>query len=245
MDLTRGLLVLVAACSSNKRPHVEDARRPTPEPAADAAPAPIADAAPAAPATGDVQIRVEWAKMPLAARISPGPSACGTPLVAQVAPTTTWGIPEVIIFVDGAPARPPDVRVVVDRCTIAPRVAVGTRLAIASAAEQPLGIALTKQGEKKPTSIQLPIMGHEVTTDLVPAAIYRLAGDGKVDDAWIATSPATVTDAQGTALIKDVAPGTHAVRAWLPPRGGQPAREAKGSVTVAAGDLAELTLTLE
>jgi hypothetical protein len=38
--------------------------------------------------------------------------------------------------------------------------------------------------------------------------------------------------------------GTHHLRAWLPPRAGQPARHAEGQVTVVAGDLAELTLEL-
>jgi len=45
-------------------------------------------------------------------------------------------------------------------------------------------------------------------------------------------------------LVRDVPPGVHAVRAWLPPRGDQPARHAHGEVTVVAADLAELTLQL-
>jgi len=50
--------------------------------------------------------------------------------------------------------------------------------------------------------------------------------------------------ARGHALIRDLPAGAHAVTAWLPPRGGQPARVGHGSATVAAGDLEELTVRL-
>lgn len=266
MGLARGaLLVALAACSGSKPPHVEDARRTheagsgSGSSATDAAPLAV-DAAPLPTppprTTGDVQIRVEWPAMPLAARVSPGRSACGAPLAAQVAPTTTWGIPDVVVFVDAAPAaRAEDTRVVVDRCSVSPRIAVGATLAIASAATQPLRASLlrryaaTELGRElsaKRVPIALPIGGHEVTTELVAASIYRVAPDGaSVDDGWIVSATAFVTDATGVALIKDVPPGTHAVRVWLPPRGGQPARSAAGEVRVETGDLAELTLILK
>ncbi len=214
--------------------------------------------------------------MPLAARVSPGSSACKTPLVAQVSPTTTWGIPDVVVFVDGAPparttanaasgtsgngpssnaSNAHETRVVIDRCAVMPRIAIGSRIAIASAADRPLEATLAKRfaiSEPKraikatPIGIALPIAGHEVTTELEADAIYRVAPNGKdIDDGWIVGATAFITDATGVASIKDVPPGKHAVRVWLPPRGGQPAREAKGEVTVEAGDLAELTLALE
>lgn len=251
------LAITLAGCSSGKPKHVEDAHRP-PEGSGSAAPS--ADAAPVEPppvkqTTGDVQIRVEWPAMPLAARVSPGASACKTPLAAQVAPTTTWGIPEVVVFVDGASAVAADVRVAVDRCAVTPRIAIGSHLAIASAADQPLKATLTKKfaaldpkhGLKtQAVPIALPIVGHEVTTDLDDNGIYRVAPEGKdVDDGYIVGATAFITDLTGVALIKDVPPGKHTVHVWLPPRGGQPAREAKGEVTVEVGDLAELTLTLE
>ena len=43
--------------------------------------------------------------------------------------------------------------------------------------------------------------------------------------------------------LHEVPAGPHAVTAWLPPRAGQPARIARGTVT-AAGSLAELSLRL-
>lgn len=59
------------------------------------------------PATGDgdVQLRVEWKDVPVAARASSGRTACGTPRAPAVAPTTTWGIPDVFVMID-APAKP-------------------------------------------------------------------------------------------------------------------------------------------
>ncbi|MGE3767877.1 MAG: hypothetical protein AB7L94_36820, partial [Kofleriaceae bacterium] len=191
---------------------------------------------------------------------------CNTPLAAQVAPTTTWGIPEVVVFVEGAPPSNAgastgsstgraDARVTLDRCAVSPRISVGSRISIASAADRPMRASLAKRFASADTKravksaavpIALPIAGHAVTTELDDDSIYRVAPDGKeVDDGWIVGATAFITDATGVALIKDVPPGTHAVRAWLPPRGGQPARSAKGSVTVEVGDLAELTLTLE
>jgi len=283
------LLIALVACSSNKPKHIEDAGHgagtasgssgtgssvgSSSGSSTDAAP-------PAAQTTGDVQIRVEWPTMPLSARVSPGASACGTPLVAQVAPTTTWGIPDVVVFVDGAPSSnassapapaPPtgsraggtvprrvdatDTRVVVDRCTVMPRIAIGSSLAIASAATQPLKVSFVKRfASIDPTRLQkaamipfaLPIAGHEVVTVLDDDFIYRVAPDGKdVDDGWIVAATSFITDPTGVALIKDVPPGKHAVHVWLPPRGGQPARSAKGEVTVEVGDLADLTLTLQ
>jgi hypothetical protein len=292
------LVVTFAACSSGKPKQVEDARRAPHESAPiDATPTTSGAAADAdstmrvKQTTGDVQIRVEWPTMPLAARVSPGSSACGA-LAAQVAPTTTWGIPDVGVFVEGAPpasnaatsvASAPaasssnapggsssnarggsststdgSVRVLVDRCAVSPRIAVGSRIAIASTADQPLKTSLAKRfvvsgpartikaDKGGATAIALPIAGHEVISELAADSIYRLAPEGKdVDDGWIVGATAFVTDATGVALIKDVPPGKHAVRVWLPPRGGQPAREAKGEVTVEVGDLADLTLTLE
>jgi len=160
------------------------------------------------------------------------------------------------VFVDGAPPiTPHETRVMIDRCAVMPRIAIGSRVAIASAADRPLAATLAKRfaiSEPKraikasPVVIALPIAGHEVTTQLATDAIYRVAPDGNdIDDGWIVGGTAFITDATGVALIKDVPPGKHAVRVWLPPRGGQPARDAKGEVTVEVGDLAELTLALD
>jgi hypothetical protein len=270
-----GILVLVA-CSSGKPKQIEDATR-THDAAGSSAVSSVGSPVPAdrpvepsskLQTTGDVQVRVEWPTMPLAARVSPGASACGAPLPAQVSPTTTWGIPDVVVFVEGAPpsttasssgssrmVNAHDARIAIDRCTVTPRTMIGSRITIASAADHPVKASIAKRfgasdpkiGVKAPViPIALPIAGHEVTVELEADAIYRVGPEGKeVGDGYVVSATAFITDATGVALVKDVPPGKHAVRVWLPPRGGQPARSAKGDVTVEVGDLAEITLTLD
>ena len=91
----------------------------------------------------------------------------------------------------------------------------------------------------------MPIAGHEVEVALDAGAIYRIAaGD---ESAWIVATDhpfVVVTESTGTVLLRDVPAGTHAVTAWLPPRAGQPARTAHGTVTLAAGGFAEVTLDI-
>jgi len=228
----------------------------------DAAPAAGAPARTAAARTapGDLQIRVEWRDVPVAARSSPGRTPCGTPRAPSVAPTTTWGIPDALVVVDGAPASPtalarPAVRVTLADCALTPRLAAGSALAITSAADRPARLALRKRGAidqlavrltaGDPVPVLLPIAGHTVTAALDPGAIYSLETDGPDPElAFIAALPAAVTDASGHAVVRDLAPGPHAVAAWLPPRAGQPARSGRGTATIVGGELAELTITL-
>ena len=256
MGVMRALAIaLLVGCSSSKPHAVEDAKRPV----AAGSDAPRADAAavdplpPSRATTGDVQIRVEWQKVPAAVRASPGTTKCGTARLAQVSPSTTWGIGDAIVFVDGAPATSAEARVRLAACALVPRVAIGASLVIDSAADRPASLTLSQRAQaadprarSKATAaktIQLPIAGHAVSVALEDGAVYELAADGET--AWIVAATAAITDGNGVALIKDVPAGEHAVRAWLPPRAGQPARHAAGKVTVAAGDLAELTLSLE
>lgn len=258
MGLARLAVVLVAACSSSTKPRaVEDAKKPPPPPVeagSDAAAAP--DPTPVTPTTGDVQIRVEWANVPAAVRASPGKTPCNTPRAPAVSPSTTWGIGDTLVIVDGAPAQLGEARVRLAHCALAPRLVIGSSLAVDSAADRPAKLVLAHRAAaadfkaeieaEKSRTIQLPIAGHEVTASLLDGHVYRLALDDKdTEPAWIVAANGAVTDGNGVVLIKDVPPGTHAVRAWLPPRGGQPARHAKGEVTVVAGDLAELTLSLQ
>ena len=206
------------------------------------------------PATGDLQVRVEWADVPVAARTSPGRTRCNTPRAPSVAPTTTWGIPDALIIVDGAGATSGAraARVALADCALTPRVAVGDSLAVTSAADRPAKLALRKRGtldhlaDGPALPVMLPIAGHTVTVALDPGAIYSLeTDDADPELAFVAaTAGAFVTDATGHALIRDLPAGAHAVTAWLPPRGGQPARVGHGSATVAAGDLEELTVRL-
>ncbi|CAN5741027.1 hypothetical protein BH11MYX2_BH11MYX2_36080 [soil metagenome] len=257
--MTRFSLLALCACSGTKQPHVDDARLTVSDGSGSAAVAPI-DAPPAPeakpPTTGDINVRVQWAKMPRDARVSPGISSCNTPLTAQVSPSTTWGIGDVVVFVEGAPARSVgEARIVAAKCSLLPRVAVGASLALASGGDRPVKLSLAHEinaadlatASEPARAVSLPIAGHEVSTVLTAGGIYHLAFDDKDkgDDAWIVSADAIITDASGGVLIKDVAPGTHEIRAWLPPRGKLPAHTATGKVDVAAGELAELTLSFD
>ena len=97
--------------------------------------------------------------------------------------------------------------------------------------------------------LRLPIAGHAVTSPLDAGGVYELStSDQEPETAWVAAgiqgATLAVTDAAGQAVIRDQLPGTRAVTAWFPPRAGQPARIARGSVTVVPNQLAELTLVL-
>ncbi len=270
MALSRGLaLALLVACSSSKRAPDDALTAPRGDavvavdpgdaaaPAADAAPVPAPTAPKPAPTTGDIQVRVEWRDVPAALRASPGRTPCATPRTPAVAPTTTWGIPDVFVIVERGSVVPAEARIVVADCTLTPRAVAARTLIVESGVERPVTVSLVKRGDlasidkleagtAKP--IQLPIAGHAVAIQLEAGTIYELRTDvaapGKPESAWIIAAPAAVTEASGQVLLRDLAPGKHAVRAWLPPRAGAPARTATGTATVEAGDLADLTLPL-
>ncbi len=260
MDVTRGLVMsalVVTACSGTTQKPPEDARRVTaPGDGAGAADAAAArpDAAPAH-VTGDLQIRVEWVDVPGAARSSPGTTACGTARAPAVAPTTTWGIPDVVVFVDNAPIALGPAHVRLADCALVPRVAVGSTLVVDSAADRPARLTISDRGlasdpdakheRSAPRTIALPIAGHAVTMPLDRGVVYELATEGKhAETSWVIAAPAAITDASGGVMIDDVPPGSYTVRAWLPPRSGQRALSAMGTLTVGAGELAALTLQL-
>jgi hypothetical protein len=217
--------------------------------------APPGDAAAAHPATGDLQIRVEWPDVPVAARSSPGRTPCNTPRTPSVAPTTTWGVPDALVVIDGATPLLAGAHVTLADCTITPRLTIGTTLAITSAVDRPARLVLRKRGTVAtlghlepgdPIPVMLPIAGHSVTAALDAGAIYALETDAADPEvAFLAAVPSGyVTDAGGQIIARGLAVGAHAVTAWLPPRAGQPARIGRGSATVTDGDLAQLTVTL-
>jgi hypothetical protein len=176
------------------------------------------------------------------------------------------------VLVEGARADSAETRIVLADCTLTPRVAVGTSLVIESGTERSASVSLSKRGELSklestraastgtapagaaPTGsasrvLRLPIAGHSVSVALDAGAVYQLATTDKdPETAWLAApsagAAAAVTDAAGQVVLRGVSIGSHAVTAWLPPRAGQPARLARGAVTVAPGELAELTLQL-
>ena len=205
---------------------------------------------------GDVQIRVEWKDVPVAARASPGRTSCGTARPAAVAPTTTWGVPDVFVAIEipggGAGGKH---RVAFGDCILAPRVLTSTgTLAIASATQTPAKLTLQRVGqlplggaikEDKPREVYLPIAGHEVEVALDAGAIYRIAAGDELG--WVVATDhplIAITEVTGNVVLRGVPGGTHAVTAWLPPRSGQPARVARGTVTVNAGALSEVTLDI-
>jgi hypothetical protein len=226
----RFALVVLVACSGAKT-KVEDAK-PIVHPS-DAAVVRAPDAAPVA-GKGDVSIRVEWHDVPLDAR-KPGP--CGP----QVSPTTTWGIPDVVVTLDAPGTAPPRTpRVTLDTCLRPPvEIATGS-LTVASNALQPAKLTLAKDGGAA-LPIELPIAGHEVSVPLQPGRYELVSGAAH---AWVVAAPTpwtAVTDATGVAVLRDLPNGTYTVTAWSPASG----RSAKGSVTVEAGQLADVTLQLQ
>lgn len=228
--------------------------------------APVAPAVPVGPykveATfdkGDVQIRVEWKDVPVEARASAGRTACGTAKEPAVAPTTTWGIPDVVVMIDanhGKAMPSSDARVVLEKCALAPRVAiVESPWIVASAMDAPAKLAIAKLGAARPlalsgtagkaVSILLPVAGHEAAVALDADSIDELRSDEDSAIAIVAPTPYyAVTEASGQVVLRDVPVGTFDVAAWLPARAGQAARAARGKVTVTAGGLAEVTLAL-
>ena len=249
-------VLAVAACSGKPRPEEVTSGVAAPSdatPAGDGATA--GDAEGARLATGDLQIRVEWPDVPVAARRSPGRTPCNTPRTPSVAPTTTWGVPEALVIVDGAAPALDAARITLADCTLTPRIAVGGSLAITSAVDHPAKLVLRKRGSVAtlgqlvagdPILVLLPIAGHTVTTALDPGAIYSLETDAADPEvAFVAAIAAgTLTDPSGEVIARGLLAGPHAVTAWLPPRAGQPGRTGHGTTTVAGGDLAELTVTL-
>ena len=215
------LASVLGACSGGK-PKLEDARTLPHAPVPADAARPVDATIP--PGKGDVSIRVEWHDVPTAAR---APKRCGP----DVTPTTTWGIPDVVVTIPHA-GTPAAARVTLDSC-LHPRVQVaGDALTIASAVLQPTSLAL----DARP--VMLPIAGHEVSATIAEGRHELVAGDAH---AWVIRDPnAAVTDATGVAVVRDVPSGVYPVTAWLPTAN----LSAKGQVTVMPGALAEVTLTL-
>ncbi len=234
------LLVLLAACGSNKVRTVDDAPRAT-----------IHDAGvvrDAVTATGEAQVRVEWPDVPVPLRASPGRTPCNTARTPRIAPTTTWGVPDAFVLADGKATGA--ARIVAADCALTPHAVVGATLAITSAVDHPVKLVLTRRGDVAhldapagdARTILLPIAGHEVTVALDDGAIYELAqGD---ETAWIVAARGLVTDATGQVHFRELPAGAFAATAWLPPRAGDPGHVARGKVDVVAGALGELTLGL-
>jgi hypothetical protein len=183
----RAAALFVIACSGGKVKVSEDARSSSPKSDALAALPPAMvhgyRVDPAAK-TGDVQIRVEWKDVPQPMR-APGPvTTCGTPRTPALAPSTTWGVPDVLVVVDvdhGKAFDPPRGRVVLAECNFVPRAVIaGPTVTLASAMPGPAAITLQDVARPlagaaltgtKPRTIHLPIAGHEVEATLEPDTV--------------------------------------------------------------------------
>jgi len=156
------------------------------------------------------------------------------------------------VIVEGAAPPVAAARLTFADCAIAPRMAVGAALAITSAADRPAKLVLRKRGTfdhlvvGEPLPVMLPIAGHTVTASLDAGSLYSVATDtSEPEISFIAAVPdGYVTEANGQVIAQDLAAGSHAVTAWLPPRAGGSARIGRGTATVVVGELAELTVTL-
>jgi hypothetical protein len=249
------------ACSSNAAPTTAETG------AGSASGASNGSAVVVAPATGsgsgDLVVHVEWHDVPTALRASPGRTGCGAARPGELAPSTTWGIPDVVVLVDAGSATTDAARVVAQRCELAPALQVvgtGATLEVASAVEQPLALALDSHGAPDAVvaagsalgsatrlAIQLPVIGHAVAVALADPVVDAVTSPGSdADAAWVVVWPhaAAITDRDGVATLRGLPAGGHAVVAWLPPRAGQPAHVARWSATVVAGQLADATLSL-
>ena len=214
---------------------------------------------------GDVQIRVEWKDVPVVARASPGRTTCGTAKPSSVSPTTTWGIPDAVVMIEidhGKELVPAPARIVLDHCALSPRIAIASSLVVASAMDAPAQVAFARVGNARPlvaptkaapngdrrereAIARLPVIGHEVELPIEPSSLVSVTS--AEDEALVIAAPTpyfAITEANGQVVLRDVPVGTFEIAALLPARAGQPARTAKGTVTVAAGVLAEVTLSL-
>ena len=253
-------LALVIACSSKttSTPHGPDdgIKAPLPLDARAAPPGPYRVDAKAP--HGDVQIRVEWKDVPVVARASPGRTACGTAKPSSVSPTTTWGIPDAVVMIEVDHGKEPvatPARIVLDHCALTPRIAIASSLVVASAMDAPAQVAFARVGNARPLAAptkavteaiaRLPVIGHEVELPIEPSSLVSVTS--AEDEALAIAAPTpyfAITEANGQVVLRDVPVGTFEISALLPARAGQPARTAKGTVTVAAGALAEVTLSL-
>src|SRR5690606_17299167 len=130
----------------------------------------------------DVQIRVEWSDVPAIARSSPGKTPCGTSRAPSVSPSTTWGIGDVLVVIDGAPAPVREARVRWRDCALVPRLVAGESLVIDSAAERPATLVLSTRARlaelgdeleaPEARTVQLPVAGHQVSVTLEAGEVY-------------------------------------------------------------------------
>jgi hypothetical protein len=223
----------------------------------------------APPTTGNLELRVEWKDAPAAVRASPGRTPCGGARRGRAKVHTLWGVANAIVFVEdagpSAGAGAPPVMLTVRDCELTPTALVvasapaAVRVYNADAKTQAVTIepAITLDDlagapvkvTKKASRAALPWMGSEIEAAIAqPGALAIATADAPGDLAWVLAPPAggaaAVTDDTGVAGFDRLAPGTHAITAWLPPAAGEKARVVTGEATIAVGKTTKLTIDL-
>jgi hypothetical protein len=205
---------------------------------------------------GSVAVTVTWSDPPAALLRSPGLSPCGSKLPPPVSVHTLHGLRDAVVRLEGVregvPPRPAAaVEIAVRDCQLEPRVQVAPRLGVPLAVinddgeRREVALAQLGAGEPEPLArLPMPLVGqrYELPLDR-PGLVRARMGDR---DSYVFAPPhpyAAVTSDKGRVEFEQVPPGTYTVVAWHPPvvAGGAPL-EARGEVTVVAGETAELEL---
>ena len=174
-----------------------------------------------------------------ARRAEPRAARRGQPAVA---PTTTWGIPDVFVAVDAARCgwTANDARIVLDDCALSPRIALAaTTLAIGSAADAPAKLARAAGRARFRSATARRTASRATCTCRSPAtrstsrsssaAIYKVTGSRRRrrgssrTDQPFSRSPRRAA----TSCCEKFRPVHTGCTAWLPPRSGQSARRAR------------------
>jgi hypothetical protein len=213
---------------------------------------------------GRVSVKVTWPTAPANVRASPGYTACHTPRRARARIDTLHGVAGAFVVVADLPASPAGaapsspVRLTVRDCAVDPPALAARGGALELQSQDVAHTVIVERvgkpwleddGTPAPVTLahaQLPVLGHTVAIALDEPGAIRVAADGAGDDAaWVLAPPhrhAGVTDDVGALGLADVPAGTHTLVAWLPPRAGQAAQRATASVTVVAGEVADVEL---
>jgi hypothetical protein len=203
-----------------------------------------------------VVVHVEWKDAPAAVRASPGLDACDDPRPGFARVHTLEGVADVVVWVDepGVFATTAKPTITVRRCHLEPGVLLADKqVRVSSAIGDRVDVELKSAdaiGDVEPkdvlASFTLPVIGHTTAVEVKPGVV-AVTTSASVDPAYVVIPPsavAAVTDDTGDAVLTGLAPGDHPVIAWLHGGAGQPAKTARGTVTVKAGEKATLTLSL-
>lgn len=243
-----------------------DAAVATTVPAPPATPAGTAAPYHLAPADGDggvvgagsLAVQVTWSDPPAKLLRSPGLNACGERVAPPVSVHTLNGLRDAVVTIEGIAAgmAPPPARtaeVAASGCALSPRVQVASRIGATLAVRTDdlvrHRVVLERQGKgaaEAVATLPMPLAGQRYQLPLDEPGTVHATLDGDASDSWIVvprTPYVAVTDDKGRVRFDGVPPGTYQVAAWHPPveRGGAPV-VARGSATIAAGEVAKLEL---